>query len=86
MSHKPRTGIFKNRALPRTDKDVDMDFDHIKKMCIGKRIYDSKRKAKEEAKRIGLNYYRCPFCGKYHLTSRDSKKYQGERSRSYGEK
>ena len=84
--HKPRSGGFKYRFLPHSTQGIDMDFDSIKKMCTEKRTYENKRIAKEEAKRLGLNYYRCHFCGKFHLTSRGSKSYQGERSRTYGRK
>jgi hypothetical protein len=32
--------------------------------------YDSKWVAADEAKRLGMTYYRCDFCNRYHLASK----------------
>lgn len=38
--------------------------------CQGKRRYESKRQAKEVARRIGaMRVYRCAFCRGWHLTN-----------------
>ena len=35
-----------------------------------KTAYDSKWVAADEAKRLGMTYYRCDFCNRYHLASK----------------
>jgi hypothetical protein len=35
-----------------------------------KRGYTSEQVAKAEAARLGMNYYRCDFCDRFHLTSK----------------
>jgi hypothetical protein len=35
-----------------------------------KRGYESESVAREEAQRLDMNYYRCDFCGKFHLASK----------------
>jgi len=35
-----------------------------------KRGYDSESVARAEADRLGMRFYRCDVCGKYHLSSK----------------
>lgn len=35
-----------------------------------KTAYESKWVAADEAKRLGMTYYRCDFCNRYHLASK----------------
>ena len=35
-----------------------------------KRAYPNEQVARTEAQRLGMSFYRCDFCGKYHLASR----------------
>jgi hypothetical protein len=35
-----------------------------------KRAYEREDVAKVEAARLGMHYYRCDFCGKFHLASK----------------
>jgi len=35
-----------------------------------KRGYESEHVARTEAARLGMTFYRCDFCGKYHLASK----------------
>lgn len=44
---------------------VDMD-----RMCVGKRRYPDRRTAKRCGSPYGHRPYRCPICGRWHLTSR----------------
>jgi hypothetical protein len=37
-----------------------------------KRGYEREDVARAEAERLGMSYYRCDFCGKYHLASKGS--------------
>lgn len=34
-----------------------------------KRAYSNEQVAKTEAARLGMSYYRCDFCDRYHLAS-----------------
>jgi hypothetical protein len=38
-----------------------------------KRAYDREDVARVEAERLGMSYYRCDFCGKYHLASKSER-------------
>jgi hypothetical protein len=35
-----------------------------------KRAYPNEQVARAEAQRLGMGFYRCDFCGKYHLASK----------------
>ena len=35
-----------------------------------KRAYESKHLARQEAERLGMKFYRCDFCGHYHLATK----------------
>jgi hypothetical protein len=35
-----------------------------------KRGYESESVARAEAQRLGMSFYRCDFCGKFHLASK----------------
>jgi hypothetical protein len=38
-----------------------------------KRGYEREDVAMMEAQRLGMSYYRCDFCGKYHLASKSER-------------
>ena len=44
--------------------------DHFNSDGRPKRAYPDEQVARIEAQRLGMSYYRCDFCGKYHLASR----------------
>lgn len=52
----------------------EMTFDKIHRSCMDKTRFHSRKTVKRVAKEYGLRYYRCEFCGEWHLTS---KKYKG---------
>lgn len=80
MSHKAHRH-FKARAYSKGHAPApfkrDMDFDAIHRACTDKTRYWTRREAKHVAVRIGLNFYRCPFCGCWHLTSEMREHYTG---------
>lgn len=39
-------------------------------MCLRKRRYPTRARAKRAARKCGLRVYRCPLCRQWHLTSR----------------
>ncbi len=43
---------------------------HFNKDGKPKRAYASERVARAEAARLGMSYYRCDFCDRFHLASR----------------
>ncbi len=43
---------------------------HFNKDGKPKRGYASERVARAEAARLGMSYYRCDFCDRFHLASR----------------
>lgn len=44
--------------------------EHFRSDGKPKRAYPDATIAREEAERLGMSFYRCEFCGKYHLTSK----------------
>lgn len=52
----------------KTISDKYDSFDKIRKGCLNKRRFTSRKAAKQAAKKLGYRIYRCPFCGKWHLT------------------
>lgn len=46
----------------------EMSFEEAHRCCIDKTRFRSKKTVKSAAKRYGLRYYRCRFCGFWHLT------------------
>jgi hypothetical protein len=55
--------------------EIDLEY-HRERACTSKRAFDTKAEAKAEAKVVSkrkgikLRVYECPFCGRYHHTSR----------------
>ena len=43
---------------------------HFRKDGRPKTAYESESVAREEAKRFGKTYYRCDFCHRFHLASK----------------
>jgi hypothetical protein len=43
---------------------------HFNKDGKPKRGYTKESVARQEAARLGMNYYRCDFCDRFHLTSK----------------
>jgi hypothetical protein len=43
---------------------------HFNKQGKPKRGYTKEEVAKAEAARLGMNYYRCDVCDRFHLTSK----------------
>ena len=44
--------------------------DHFNSDGRPKRAYPNEQVARAEAQRFGKTFYRCEFCGKYHLASK----------------
>jgi hypothetical protein len=42
---------------------------HFRKDGKPKTAYTSEAVARAEAARLGMNYYRCDFCNRFHLSS-----------------
>lgn len=60
-----------------TDRSSPLfDLDHYAQTCDGKTGYDTAWQAKYDAdavyerRGVVLSWYACPYCGKWHLTSR----------------
>lgn len=43
-----------------------------KRMCTGKKVYKTLFQAFVYAGKYSQRVYRCPFCKKYHLSSKDT--------------
>lgn len=48
---------------------VEMPFDKAHRHCIDKVRFYSRKTVKRVAKELGMNYYKCDFCGNWHMTS-----------------
>ena len=48
---------------------MELSIDKARRMCTGKTAFYSRKTVKNAAKAKGLRYYKCDFCGKWHLTS-----------------
>ena len=44
------------------------------KSCVNKVIFSRRQTAESRAKKSGLSVYRCQYCNKWHMTSRNSRK------------
>ena len=44
--------------------------DHFRSDGKPKRAYPNEQIARAEAARLGMSFYRCDFCGRYHLASK----------------
>lgn len=47
-------------------------YERKRRTCTGKRRYGSELVAMREGARFGMDWYRCPYCGGWHLTSKNS--------------
>lgn len=56
------------RQQCKTISDKYDSFDKIRRGCVSKRRFASRKAAKQAARKLGYRIYRCPFCGKWHLT------------------
>lgn len=72
---RPRNGKHMSRKDQRKKNKYSikgsnkpMTFDHIHKGCIDKARFHSRKTVKQAAKDLCYNYYRCQFCGEFHLT------------------
>lgn len=45
-----------------------MTFDQIHKGCMDKTRFHRRKTVRAAAKELGYRYYKCPFCGDFHLT------------------
>lgn len=45
---------------------------NIREHCEPKKAYPNQMAAMNAGIRTGLNWYRCPYCGNYHLTKRNA--------------
>lgn len=81
MRHKARTGFRAheyNAPHRKYRPEREMNFEDIHKACVDKRLTaGTERTAKKAAEERGLNYYRCPFCGNWHLTSQFTNRFTG---------
>ena len=59
---------IEKKSQYKTNSDKYDSFDKIRKGCLNKRRFTSRKAAKQAAKKLGYRIYRCPFCGKWHLT------------------
>lgn len=49
-------------------KGRPMSFEEIHRGCMDKKRFHSRKTVRAAAKDLGLRYYRCGFCGEFHLT------------------
>lgn len=67
---------IKLRAIQRRRSDIDFEDPKVYKACLGKRVYRTKRIARDEAKRLMKQYgtpykgYHCRYYDHWHLTTR----------------
>lgn len=51
---------------------------NVRLHCEPKVAYPTQMKAMRAGAMRGLNWYRCPYCHKWHLTSRNTSRHHGK--------
>lgn len=71
-----RPGSSKRRHKSKSHKEIyrrkggseRMSFEKAHKGCMDKTTFHSRKTVRSAAKKLGFRYYKCPFCGEFHLT------------------
>lgn len=72
--------MAKNPPDPRRRYEVPQRIRSSKWLCRKKRRYDTKGKARYQARKLGIWYYACRNCDGYHLTSQGPGERKAENS------
>lgn len=68
-SRRMRRGAYdKRRAWRPPPGGEEMGFYGAHRGCMDKTTFRSRKTVRNAARRLGLGYYRCDFCGLWHLT------------------
>lgn len=75
---KPNSSKRRHYKKPKSNYGIDlkcipmhgqpMSFDEIHRGCMDKARFHSRKTVRAAAKSLGFRYYRCRFCGEFHLT------------------
>lgn len=67
---KRRGGMSRRKSYRVPRGGEEMGFEGIHRGCADKTRFKSKKTVRSAAERLGMGFYRCRFCGDFHLTSR----------------